>query len=50
MSLLVSEQRTMPMVGLSPSVRFDSSYMRTYMYVSPTSCWLMVSVLRSIGT
>ncbi len=30
MSLLVSEQSTIPIVGLSPSVRFSSSYILTY--------------------
>ena len=36
-SLLVSEHNTMPMVGLSPSVRFSSSYIRTYISICPTS-------------
>ena len=34
-SASVSEQSTMPMVGLSPSVRFNSSYIRTYMSIIP---------------
>ena len=37
MSWLVSEQSSMPMVGLSPSVRFISSYILTYISICPTS-------------
>ena len=49
-SASVSEQSTMPMVGLSPSVRFNSSYIRTYMSICPTSWCVIFPTLRSIST
>ena len=36
-SLLVSEQSSNPIVGLSPSEHFNSSYMRMYISICPTS-------------
>ena len=50
MSESVSEQSTMPMVGLSSSFRFSSSNMRTYMSICPTSWWVIWAIFKSMIT
>ena len=49
-SSFVSEHRRIPIVGLSPSLHFKSSYIRTYISICPTSRWVAIPVFRSIKT